>query len=98
MRRLVYAIIVGCLALSASGVSSLIIVEPCTGYEPPGQTDTACPPMCVTCGCCAQAVEHAAVIVASSPDLPVIDIDGVLPGLPNTDPRPILHVPKPRLV
>jgi hypothetical protein len=48
----------------------------------------------VTCGCCAQAVEPVAFIVATSPDVPVADAPTFLPNLPQIDPHDILHVPK----
>ncbi len=95
MRRFVFAIIVGLLTLSASGVSSLVINEPCTGYDLPGRDDGACPPTCVTCGCCAQAVDTVMLVVAVSPDIPIAEITAFLPGLSRTNPRDILHVPKP---
>ena len=94
VHRFVLAIIVGLLTLSASGVSSLVINEPCTGYELPGSDDGACPPTCVTCGCCAQAVEPVMVVVAASPDTLIADIAVFLPDLPRKNPRDILHVPK----
>jgi hypothetical protein len=96
VRRFAFAIIVGLLALSASGVSTLIAGEPCTGYELTGQgeDDGACPPTCVTCGCCAQAAETVAVVVSPSPDIPVSDVIALLPRIPRTDPLDILHVPK----
>ncbi|MGH9383803.1 MAG: hypothetical protein ACRD2N_05910 [Vicinamibacterales bacterium] len=97
MRRFVLAIVVGLLTLSASGISSLVINEPCNGYELPGSDDGACLPTCVTCGCCAQAVEPVTVVVAISPDLPIADVTAFLPRLPRTNPRDILHVPKPSL-
>jgi hypothetical protein len=50
--------------------------------------------MCVTCGCCAQAVEPAELIVASSVLPSVAQTEPPLPQFPQTDPRPILHVPK----
>jgi hypothetical protein len=92
----VLALIVGLLAFSASGVSSLIADEPCTGFELTGQgeDDNACPPTCVTCGCCAQAVEAMAFTITSAPDAPIGDFLGVLPDPLNADPRDILHVPK----
>jgi hypothetical protein len=98
VRRFVLAVIVGLLTLSASGVSSLVINEPCTGYELTGSDDGACPPTCVTCGCCAQAVETVMIVVATSPDVRVADIAGFLPDLPRTTPRGILHVPRLRLL
>ena len=99
VRRFALAIIVGLLTLSASGVSTLIAGEPCTGYELAGQgeDDNACPPTCVTCGGCAQAAEPVAVIVSVSPDVPVSDLIPVLPRVPRSNPLDILHVPKPVL-
>jgi hypothetical protein len=98
VHRFVLAIIVGLLTLTASGVSSLVINEPCTGYELPGRDDGACPPTCVTCGCCAQASEPVMVLVAASPDTLIADIAAFLPDLPRKNPRDILHVPKLRLL
>jgi hypothetical protein len=99
VQRFAFAIIVGLLTLSASGVSMVIAGEPCTGFELTGQgeDDGACPPTCVTCGCCAQAAEPVAVAVSSSPDIRVSDLIAVLPRIPHTDPLDILHVPKLRL-
>jgi hypothetical protein len=99
VRRFALAIIVGLLTLSASGVSTLIAGEPCTGYEltGEGEDDGACPPTCVTCGCCAQAAVTVSIAVSSSPDIPVSDVVAVLPRIPRTDPLDILHVPKPAL-
>jgi hypothetical protein len=96
VRRFALAIIVGLLMLSASGLSTLIAGEPCTGYELAGQTepDGACPPTCVTCGCCAQAAETVAVAVSTAPDTLVSDLSAVLPRIPRTDPLDILHVPR----
>jgi hypothetical protein len=98
VQRFALAVIVGLLTLGASGVSSLVINEPCTGYELPGRDDGACPPTCVTCGCCAQAVETVVIVVAISADVRVADIAGFLPDLPRTTTRDILHVPKLRLL
>lgn len=96
VRRLAFAIIIGLLSLSASGISSLIVDEPCTGYELTGQGEDegGCPPTCVTCGCCAQAAEAVTFTAADSPDAPVSDLAAVLPHFPTTDPTDILHVPK----
>jgi hypothetical protein len=94
VRRFALAIIIGLLTFSASGVYSLVINEPCTGYEAPGTEEAACPPTCVTCGCCAQAVEPVALIVSTTPEAPIVDIPDVLPNVLRTTPRDILHVPK----
>jgi hypothetical protein len=94
VRRIAFAIIVACLTFSASGISALVINEPCTGYEQPGREDGACPPTCVTCGCCAQAVEPVILSVVGSPEVPVVEIHAFLANVPETGPRKILHVPK----
>jgi hypothetical protein len=91
---LALAVIIGLLTFSASGVYSLVINEPCTGDEARGSEDAACPPTCVTCGCCAQAVEPVALVVSATPDVPIADISDVLPSVLRTTPRDILHVPK----
>ena len=93
VRRFVFAIIVATLTFSASGVVGLVTLEPCTANEAAGN-DGACPPTCVTCGCCAQAAEPAALIVSCAPDDPLSEVDTPLPHLPGTEPRDILHVPK----
>lgn len=94
VRRFAFAIIVACLSFSASGVSALIVTEPCTGYEQADPEDGACPPTCVTCGCCAQAVEPAVLPVTNSFHAPVVDVRPLTSRLPKTTPRDILHVPK----
>jgi hypothetical protein len=96
VRRLAFAIIVGLLTLSASGVSTLIAGEPCTGYELAGQGEDegGCPPTCVTCGCCAQAVEATTMAVQRAPDALVSDLVALFPRIPRTDSLDILHVPK----
>jgi hypothetical protein len=96
-RRLALAVIVGLLMFGASGASALVRAEPCTTYEPPGSEDGSCPPTCVTCGCCAQAAEPVTLAATSSPDVPTAEIASVVPLLPETRPRAIWHVPKPRL-
>jgi hypothetical protein len=96
VRRFVLAIVVGLLALSASGVPSLVLNEPCTREELAG-SDGTCPPTCVTCGCCAQAVEPSLVTIATAPDALPADSSASRPDLLRIDPRDILHVPKSRL-
>ena len=95
--RFALGIIVGLLTFNASGVVSLVRAEPCTIDEPAGRDDNACPPTCVTCGCCTRSAETVALVVIGSPDSLVSDVQAALPQLPKTDPRDILHVPKLRL-
>ena len=84
------------LSFSATGVASLLFGEPCLAFTLSPEDDGDCPPTCVTCGCCAQAAEPTAVVVASSLDTPVPHFSAVLPPFTDTDPRDILHVPKQR--
>jgi hypothetical protein len=96
VRRFALTFLVGLLSLSASGASSLVVIEPCTGFELSGEAedDGACAPTCVTCGCCARAAVAIDLTLASSPDLLTADVAAGLSSLPTTDPRDILHVPK----
>lgn len=94
MRRFALALIVALLTFSASGASTVLVPEPCTGYEQAAQEDDVCPPICVTCGCCAQAVEPTTVAVTSAPDTSVADVAIARPRLVKTDPNGVLHVPK----
>ncbi len=94
VRRFALAIIVSLLTLSASGAYALVIAEPCTGYERPGQEDGACPPTCLTCGCCAQAAEPVSLPPATSPDVPIAEMVPLGPRVPLTHTDEILHVPK----
>jgi hypothetical protein len=97
MRRFALALVVGLLTFASSGAWALVISEPCTRYDQLGREDNACPPTCVTCGCCAQAVEPIALQIATSPDLPALLIQSPAPRFPKTVARDILHVPKPRI-
>jgi hypothetical protein len=95
--RFVLAAVVALLTVSASGISALIVPEPCTGYEQPGQEDGACPPTCVRCGCCARAVETMVPQIEDSLDITRAVFQSNTPPLLNTQARDILHVPKLRL-
>jgi hypothetical protein len=96
VRRFALALLVAVLSFSASGALALVVPEPCVDYEQTGREDAACPPTCVTCGCCAQAVEPAQLLVSSTPETPVAPAATVAPHLPDSEPRDILHVPKSR--
>lgn len=98
MRRFAFALIVVLLSVAASGATSLMAGEPCTRHERAGQTqnDGACPPTCVTCGCCAHAAEVAAIHFDRSPDIPFVQPATRIRQVPSTDPRDILHVPRRR--
>jgi hypothetical protein len=97
VRRLAHAVIIVLLMLTASGAQSLVSAEPCGAFEQFGADDGACPPLCVTCGCCAQTVEPMVLPSTVAPDSSIADLVPVIPSAPKTDPGDILHVPKPRL-
>jgi hypothetical protein len=98
VHRALLTIVVALLTISASGLSSLVIGEPCTAARPSSHNDAACPPTCVACGCCAQAAEPVNVALTTSPLERTTDIAAAFPPLPLTIPRDILHVPRPGLV
>jgi hypothetical protein len=93
LSRFLLTLIVALLTFSASGVSTVVVVEPCSGFQQNSGEDRDCPPTCMTCGCCAQAVEPA-LVLPTSPDTRVDDIDVELARLVKAHPRPVLHVPK----
>lgn len=95
--RFTLAVLIGLLTFSASGAYGLVLHEPCTPHEAQGPGDAACPPTCVTCGCCAQAVEPVVLTVTATPDIPVADIADAIVSVPRTTPSDILHVPKLRV-
>lgn len=96
MRRFVHAIIVVVLSISASGAYTLVLAEPCAAAEQQEHDDAACPPTCVTCGCCVHAVEPMALSVAAIVESPLADVCTLASPQPQTSTRDILHVPKTR--
>jgi hypothetical protein len=97
VRRAILAVIVVVLSIGASGVSALVVSERCTPYERSASQDDACPPTCLTCGCCAQAVEPVALTVRIIPQAPVANIAASALSLEMSQARDILHVPKSRI-
>jgi hypothetical protein len=96
VRRIASALIVASLTFTASGLLGLMVPEPCTASElaGSGQDDGRCPPTCITCSCCARPLVFGILAAASSPEQTVTVIEAVLQRVPETDPHPILHVPK----
>ncbi len=93
--RWLLAIVVVLLAFGASGASALVVSEPCARTDAAGQDDGMCPPMCVTCGCCAQAAEPMVLQIPVVVERVVTTVDAPVPTLLKTPARDILHVPKP---
>lgn len=94
LRRLLLALVVGLLMLSASGVTELGVADPCAAAPQSAGDDGACPPMCVTCGCCAQAVELVTLTVSASPRIITAIVIAFPPQPLRQNPHDILHVPK----
>jgi hypothetical protein len=92
--RIVLALVIGLLALSASGVESVFIQEPCGINEQSAREDGACAPTCVTCGCCARAIEPVGVAVVNDPGRPSPPAVTRPHDLLPTNPADVLHVPK----
>ena len=97
MHRFALVLIVSVLAFSASGVSTLIFAEPCTGYQQGSHEDDVCSPMCVTCGCCTQAAEPLTIHITTTIEAPIAELPIVVPALPSAPARDIIHVPKRRV-
>ena len=97
VRRLALTVIVSLLTISASGLSALAVLEPCSGLEQTAEDEGTCPPTCVTCGCCAQAVEPVALLVTSASNTSLAGPGNARSRLTNPQPRDILHVPRLRL-
>lgn len=94
MRRVLLALVVALLTVSASGIPALAIAEPCSSAAETGHDDGTCSPTCVTCGCCAQAVEPVILPITPAVEIPVAEIVSIIPRAPRTRHRDILHVPK----
>jgi hypothetical protein len=95
MGRLFLVVIVSMLTWSSSGIATLVISEPCTSYEQAERDDDLCPPTCVTCGCCAQAVEPMTASRPGSPEARVTDLIAPVRPLLPSQAFDIFHVPKP---
>ena len=81
--------------LTLSGVTAVAVGEPCSGFEQTTSDHNSCPPTCVTCGCCAQAVEPTAVHVEASPKPSPVAPPPLIVRIPDASPLGVLHVPKP---
>ena len=92
VRTLAMALLVALLGFSISGVASLVEPEACAFAERTSHQD--CPPTCVTCGCCAQAVEPGISVATEVVELKVVVSVPLAYQLLNAEPRDVLHVPK----
>ena len=93
MQRLFLLIVLGILAMDATGLEALVSSEPCSSVQDT-QPDGTCPALCVRCACCAQPIvlDSAVAIVATTIRQPVVDLSSH--RIPVTVPSKIFHVPK----
>jgi hypothetical protein len=82
------------LMLGLFGVTVLAVGEPCSSFEQTSSDHDSCPPTCVTCGCCAQAVEPTAVEVEAFPKPSPVVPPPLVVRFPAVSPLGILHVSK----
>jgi len=97
MRRSLFVALLVVLVGDASGLSSLLIQEPCAIAASESVPDSGCPAFCVrcTCACCAASIEQTSpceTAVAPVPPLPVAFAS--LLALPAGERADILHIPK----
>jgi len=100
VRRALFMAILAVLMADASGISSLLVSEPCSVTANESGSDEGCPAFCVrcTCGCCASPIVPLPAAAFTAVGL----VPHVVPApphdsLPAGDSLDILHVPKPLL-
>ena len=94
MRRVSLLLFVFMMSVNFSGIGSLVFPEPCTILEDSQTSDSACPPSCVRCGCCAQPIVASVRLPLTFP-VPLTAATVMGPIAPALgDAREILHVPK----
>ena len=93
VQRLFLIIVLGILAMDATGLDAFVSPETCTSAQD-AFPDGTCPSLCVRCACCAQPlVPNIVVAVVSMTVLQPIT-DRTLPRLARTAPSKVFHVPK----
>ena len=92
VRPFALALLVALLGFSVSGIASLVEPEGCAFAERTSHQD--CAPTCVTCGCCAQAVEPSLSVAIEVVELKVVTSPTPTYLLLKAEPRDVLHVPK----
>jgi hypothetical protein len=93
VRRTLFLVLLGFLALDATGLEALVRPEPCTTAQDT-QPDGTCPPTCVRCACGLQVIVPPLAASVGSAPAPQTFIDLYLRRVPQTIPSKIFHVPK----
>ena len=93
VRRVLFLIVLGILAMDATGLDALVVPEPCTGAQDT-QPDGTCPPLCARCACGVQLIVPEITISITSARVRQTFVDLYSRGIPLTVPAKIFHVPK----
>jgi len=96
MRRALFIAVLAILVSDASGITSLIVREPCTFETSDSTPDGGCPAFCLRCACpcCVSAVEHCAPVAISTQAFVVPVPALLLQHLPTGVVHDVLHIPK----
>jgi hypothetical protein len=91
--RFLFLIVLGILAMDATGLEALVCPEPCTSVQDT-LPDGTCPPLCARCACGVQVIvpELARSVASAAVQQKLIDLYSR--GIPPTVPSKIFHVPK----
>jgi hypothetical protein len=95
MRRVALAVVMLLLGFTTSGLAVFVAPEQCDFIETRETDERDCPPICVTCGCCAQATEATVSIAVAEVELAVSEFVTTIPRLLKAEPQDVLHVPRP---
>ena len=93
VRRFLFLLVLGFLAVDATGLEALVRPEPCTSVQDT-QPDGTCPPTCATCACGVQVIVPDLAVPVGSVLVRQTFIDLYSRGIPRTVPSKIFHVPK----
>jgi len=96
MRRALFIAVLAILVSDASGITSLIVPEPCALETSDSTPDGGCPAFCLRCACpcCVSSVEHSVPIQISAPTFVVSAPAPSLQHLPTGVVHDVLHIPK----
>jgi hypothetical protein len=94
LQRILFALLASFLIVSASGVSALVLDEPCAIGDTDRDDSDGCLPTCATCGCCSQPVVPGAMAVDSTQQLEIAHEPLAINPLISLTARDVFHVPK----
>lgn len=94
VRRFALVLLVGLLTANFSGIVEVFVTEPCAANETSSAPDGRCPPTCARCGCCAQPVVPAPLVVIAAALVTRDEPPLLKNGPASPDPGKVLHVPR----